>query len=264
MTKNIKMNKENKLIIFLIVALIASLIISYFAAQPSSYKVIINELDEKKTEALTLSASATAVATAVAAIPNAGKPISDMLTDVASYTILITTIIFLEKFLLTTIGAITFGVLIPISCILGIIYVFTKIKLLKTLAVKLTIFGLLVVTVIPVSTMVSNFIEKTHKESFVIFEENMELKESEDKGFWDKIKDKTTDLKNESKEKLNYYIDSIAVMLITTCAIPLAVMAFMLWLIKIMFGVEIAKPKPEVLSNKIKNILTDKDKKDAD
>lgn len=264
MTKKIKLSKRTITILVLILAMAASIGFSFIASKPDFYDSTIEILDGKKEEALALSVSATAIATAISAIPNVGEPISDMLVEVASYTILITTVIFLEKFLLTTIGTISFAMLIPVACILGIAFLLCKKELLKNLAVKLAIFGILLAIIIPTSAQITKMIESTHTKTIEAIKTETMQTESEDKGFWEKFKDKTKDLKIQAEQKLNAFIDYIAVLIITTCAIPIGVLAFLLWIIKIIFGVNISMPKPQKAANKLRRKLMDREDEEED
>lgn len=248
-----KINQKTKTIIIvvaLILSMTASVLFSFAVSKPEFHQSTIEVLDEKKADALTLSASATAVAIGVSAF-EMGEPIAELLTEVASYTVLITTVLFFEKFLLTTIGTASFAFIIPVACLIGIIYQFIKKEFLRSLAIKLTVFALVLFFVIPISTKISTYIEETYKIGTEATEENQTDDMLEDKSFWDKFKDKTNELTAWAETKINNFIDSIAVMLITTCAIPIGVLAFMLWIIKIIFGVNISMPEPKKYADKL-------------
>ena len=248
-----KVNQKTKTIIIvvaLILAMTASILFSFTVSKPEFHQSTIEILDEKKADALALSTSATAIAMTVSAF-EVGEPIAELLTEVASYTVLITTVLFFEKFLLTTIGTASFAIIIPVACLLAIIYQFIKKEFLRSLAMKLTAFALILFFVIPVSAKISVYIEETYKISTEITEEAQTDDFAEDKSFWDKFKDKTNELKAWAEGKINDFIDAIAVMLITTCAIPVGVLAFMLWIIKIIFGVNISMPEPKKYIEKL-------------
>ena len=51
-----------------------------------------------------------------------------------------------------------------------------------------------------------------------------------------------TELVESVKNALSVFIDAVAVLIITTCIIPVAVILFFVWLIKMLFGIEIKKP----------------------
>lgn len=244
-------NKKIKIAVLIIIA-ISSFIFSFFASKPSFYESTIAILDENKADAIALSSTATAVAIGVSTIEIC-EPIAEMLTQIASYTVLITTVIFLEKFMLTTIGSLTFSLLIPIACILGIIFQISNKYYFKTIAIKIAVFGVLLAITIPTSAWLGVQIENTHKNSFEVIEDIQTEEEIKDKGFWNKFKNKTNEAKEYAETKLNHFIDSIAVMLITTCAIPIGVLAFMLWLVKIIFGININLPNPTKITEKVSN-----------
>ena len=42
---------------------------------------------------------------------------------------------------------------------------------------------------------------------------------------------------------INRFVESIAVFIVTSCIIPILVLAFVLWLIKLLFGVKITLPR---------------------
>ena len=86
-------------------------------------------------------------------------PIADKLADLSSHFLLVLCAVFLEKYLLTITGTVTFSFLIPVSCLLYVLYVLFDWKSLRLLAARLTAFGLLIFLVIPASVYVSDLIE---------------------------------------------------------------------------------------------------------
>ncbi len=267
MTKKLakKISKRTAAVILLVALMLSSIGFSFLTAKPEFHRATIEILDEKKMDAIVLSTTATAVATAVSALgKDAGEPIANMLTDITEYVVMITAVVFFEKFLLTTISSLTFAFLIPLACVLFIVFIYTKKETFKNFAFKIALFGIVLTLVVPVSTYVGVAIEKTHKESFdveetVIVDENGEV----DKSFKEKLKGKTEEVMQFIEDKINYFIDSIAVMIITTCAIPIAVLWFMLWFIKMLFGVDIKPPKVGKIGRKIKNKVK-KSKEDSE
>ena len=53
-----------------------------------------------------------------------------------------------------------------------------------------------------------------------------------------------------AKNALSVFIDAIAVLIITTCVIPILVILFFLWLIKMLFGITINLPNRRLLAMK--------------
>mgnify|MGYP006917978442 FL=1 len=58
-----------------------------------------------------------------------------------------------------------------------------------------------------------------------------------------KIKDGISGLLEKGEELLNQFIELIAVMLVTSCLIPIFIFLFMIWFIRMLFGVQINVPK---------------------
>ena len=59
-----------------------------------------------------------------------------------------------------------------------------------------------------------------------------------------------TGLAESAKNALSVFIDAIAVLIITTCVIPILVIMFFLWLIKMLFGITINLPDRRLLGMK--------------
>ena len=97
-------------IIFRVVAIIVCIVIagssffglakSYSSPESKINKETIKYLDEKKTTALELSASATAVSTLITLAPgDDGTPVANKLMDLAGYFLIVVSAIYLEKYL---------------------------------------------------------------------------------------------------------------------------------------------------------------------
>lgn len=111
-----------------------------------------------------LTAATAATSTAIAALPSdATTPLANKIMGLSSYLLIIVGVIFLEKILLTLTGYVAFSWLIPISCLIYGIYLFVKNDVLRNLAIKLSIFGIAIFIVVPISVKVSNLIENTYE-----------------------------------------------------------------------------------------------------
>ena len=83
-----------------------------------------------------------------------------------------------------------------------------------------------------------------------------EMKDSEGnviEKFLSKIKDGISGILKKGENLLNRFIEAIAVMMVTSCLIPIAVLLFTLWFIRMLFGIQINVPKN--LSKKISTKL---------
>lgn len=264
------MEKLNSKTIISVVALILIAVLSIFVVAPfaSSAKTHANSiktLDEKKITVMEITAATAGSATALAAIPgDATTPVANQILKLSSYLLVVIGAIFLEKVLITLTGFVAFKFLIPIACLLYAIYLFAEKDFFKNLAIKLAAFGIVISLVVPVSISASNLIEKTYKDSINQTVEEAknaqnevnqaESEETEEKSGWDKftsnvkegisnIGDTASKAIKKGEELLNKFIDAIAILLITSCVIPIVVLFTFVWLVKIIFNVNVSLPK---------------------
>ena len=68
-----------------------------------------------------------------------------------------------------------------------------------------------------------------------------------------KIKNGVSGLLEKGEQLLNRFIETIAVMLVTSCLIPIAVLLFVLWFVKLLFGIQVKVPEdlPKRISAKV-------------
>ena len=264
------MEKLNSKTIISVVALILIAVLSIFVVAPfaSSAKTHANSiktLDEKKITVMEITAATAGSATALAAIlGDATTPVANQILKLSSYLLIVIGAIFLEKVLITLTGFVAFKFLIPIACLLYAIYLFAEKDFFKNLAIKLALFGIVISLVVPVSISASNLIEKTYKDSINQTVEEAknaqnevnqaESEETEEKNGWDKftsnvkegisnIGDTASKAIKKGEELLNKFIDAIAILLITSCVIPIVVLFTFVWLVKIIFNVNVSLPK---------------------
>lgn len=251
--------------VLVVIALLSFFALSSITSSPDFHKNSIKLLDEKKMTVVKMTGAAAAASTLISAIPgDATTPIANEIMDVASYLLIITGVIFLEKMLLTLTGLIAFKYLIPISCILGIIYVFWKKEVLKNLAIKLTVFGLLIYLVVPTSIYLSSWIENNYKstinvsiesvEEIGIEEQAAEEETNKNEGLLqgimnnaqkvaEKVTSSVSDGVEKAKQLLSNFIDATAILIITSCVIPVLVLIFFVWILKIVFGIDVSVKK---------------------
>lgn len=253
----LKLNvKKIATIVVLFVILVLSMtVISKIASNPENHTKTIESLDEKKADVLKLTATSAAASTALAAIPgDATTPVANKLADLTSYFLIILMVIFLEKYLVTLTGYATFFILIPAACVLFASGICLNKTFLKMLAAKIVVFGLVLYFIIPISMSVSAMVEDTYetsiettvKEAEDITDEINENTDAEgniiEKAL-SKIQDGISGILEKGENLLNHFIEAIAVMMVTSCLIPIVVLLFMLWFIRILFGIQISVPK---------------------
>lgn len=260
------------IVLCIVIALVSNIVLTknYSSPEYTVNKKTITYLDEKKTTALELCAGATALSAAITLIPgDTGTPIAEKLTDLSGYFLIVVSAIYLEKYLLTILGALTFRWLIPAAMIAIALYFGIRRDFFWKLGVKILIFGLAVYAVIPVSVHVSQLIYNTYQESIDTTlaetenlisqtEENAQSstesdQNSGDEGFFAGLVDKAKDTIEQAKDTasiateqfkymLNKFIDGLAVLIVTTCLIPILVMVFFVWIVKMILGTAITQP----------------------
>ena len=260
------------IVLCIVIAFVSNIVLAknYSSPEYTVNKKTITYLDEKKTTALELCAGATALSAAITLIPgDTGTPIAEKLTDLSGYFLIVVSAIYLEKYLLTILGALTFRWLIPAAMIAIALYFGIRRDFFWKLGVKILIFGLAVYAVIPVSVHVSQLIYNTYQESIDTTlaetenlisqtEENAQSstesnQNSGDEGFFAGLVDKAKDTIEQAKDTasiateqfkymLNKFIDGLAVLIVTTCLIPILVMVFFVWIVKMILGTAITQP----------------------
>lgn len=276
--KKIDKKRIIAVIILVVITLISIFGVSKIASSNEFHTKSIQELDEKKVVVLELTAATAATSTAIALVPgDATTPLANQILQLSSYLLIVVGAILLEKVLLTLTGYIAFTFLIPIACLLYGIYLFAKKDILRSLAIKLAVFGIVIFMVIPISIQISNLIEDTYQESInqTIEEakniENESQKEntnneSEEATGWNAFTSKAKEIVSDvgdnvsewihkGEKALSDFIDAIAILLITSCVIPILVLILFIWIVKIIFGISIPVKEIKKINsdNKVKN-----------
>ena len=228
---------------------------------PVTYSHTIEVLDHNRTTILGLTAASAAASAAVSALPDdIGSSIAEEISDCTSWFMTILGFIYLEKYLLTILGAAACYLLIPCGCVFLLINIFFPRGSLQSLGVKLLVFGLVLLLAIPTGVWVSDHINETYSESIEItvqsasaVSENLVNEEpdenAENTTVIDKAKLLLDDVSNsvagvikQFKNVLNRFIEATDVMVVTTCIIPILVILFFIWIAKTLFNIPISVP----------------------
>ena len=269
--------RDNKKIAKIVAALLLAAFSFFGAARlytaSASYAETNRYLDEKRISVLELAGVTAATSVAVSILPDdVGTSIADELADLSGYFLLIVSAILLEKYLYGIAGAAAFRFLIPIACALYVLSVLSADRNFQKAAKKLTAFALALFVIVPLSVKLSCVIEERYgcsaqetvasvsRDAAGITEEDNDGEKDENgkasgenAPWWSELTEslretagKLTDGVGEAvssiKEKLNItlskLLDAIAVLLITACVIPVAVLFVLLWLVKLLFGLD--------------------------
>lgn len=253
----------------LALALLSFFVVARYASSPEFHQKTIQSLDDKKTTVMELTAASTAASAAISLIPgDGGTPIAEKLADLSSYFLVVICAIYLEKYLVTITGYAAFSILIPLACVLFSAYFLWKRDGFRILAEKLLLFGIAVYLVIPASVKVADMIDATYQSSIestidsakqatdeieadteentngTVSSDGSKSTESTSKkgllsGIVSKVEETVTGATKNIETVLNRFIEALAVMLVTSCLIPILVLVFFVWLVKMLLGVDL-------------------------
>ncbi len=260
--------KEKRMILLIMIPILVGVIsffpVANYAASTEFHRNSIEALEEKEKTVLELTTAATAASALVTLLPgDVATPIADKLADVSSGFLIVLCALYLEKYLLTITGYAAFKVLIPIACVLYVVHVIVAKEAVARLARKLLIFALAIFIIIPSGIKVSDLIEDTYQASIeTTIETAKDLTEnlgglaeqppedSGEKNWYQTFKDWTVNMGSTVKTTLSDWLEraetvvsnlfeALAVMIVTCCIIPILVLMGFVWILKMVFSVEL-------------------------
>ena len=236
-------NEKQKKILFalipIVIALLSFFVSARFTSSTEFNAKTIQSLDDKKTTVMELAAASTAASAAITLIPG----------DVGT----------------------------PIACVFFSGYLLWRKEILRVVAQKFLLFGLAVYLVIPASVKVADMIETTYASSIEstietakqttdeIESETGESGQVDDKssneksqsdsdsdskenaggffsGLFNKVQEGVSTATANVENVLNNFIEALAILLVTSCLIPILVLIFFVWLVKMLLGLNIDIP----------------------
>ena len=265
----IEENREKliKAAVLLAAAVISFFLIGSLATRPENFGGTIKSLDEKSETVMALTGGAAAASAAISVLPgDAGTPIADKLVDMSGYFMIILSAIFLEKWLITITGMVAFRILIPIALIGLAVNLFVPKQALRAIFVKIICFALVLFISVPASVVLSDMIDDSYKASIQQTidkaEENSKAVQEKANGeddenalekIFNAVKGGVAEQIDNFKTILSDFMEAAAVLIVTSCVIPLAVMLFFIWLLKMIVGINITVPDLR-MSDKIKKL----------
>lgn len=239
------------ILICVLLIILSVTLVNNLLSSPQFHSKTIRVLDEQKTEALTLSVAVTAASTALSTLPDdMASPIADELADLSLPLFLIVAIIYLEIFLLTTFGWITSTFLLPAACLLMISFILCRKEFILVWIKKILVLSLALVMLIPASAAITSHIEDTFSETVdqklhaASHIANIAETEEEDGAnailsFFSGLADNVASLVNAARNMLSTLVDAVAVLMITSCIIPVLTLLLFLQAIKVAMNVDI-------------------------
>lgn len=230
------------------------------AGSPNRYAKTISSLDDEAEKVIKLSALTAGISTAITLIPDdTGTPIAEHLISLTDWMFIVIIVLFLEKYSITLIGKLVFVIIGPIAIGMlgfGILTLNRKI-LMKAFNVLLIAF--VTFSAIPFSVKLSNEMQEMYNFSLdntLAEGENAKNKtdeasaeKTEDENFIAGAISKVTSAMSDvvlggvkaAEKFLNTLIESLAILVITSCVIPLITLFLFIWIIKVLIGIDLSK-----------------------
>jgi hypothetical protein len=235
----VNLSKITKVAVLLLIAVISFTKIAPWAGDALNHTHSIEQTENKITTVMSLSGGAAATSATLSLLPgDLCSPLAEQLAELAKYFLLILSALYLEKYLITISGYIAFSILIPGACLFISAGILMDKRSLYRIAGKLCLLALVVFFIVPTSVWISDIIYTTQEskiENTLEEYEDLDIEESEG-GIFEQL----TSLTNETIEKVTSFIsnllESLAVMIVTACVVPVLVVIFLVWLLKIIFN----------------------------
>ena len=261
----------------IVALLIIAALLSEFVGRPhfenvETWSGCIEVIDAKKNNVLALTTSTIALSAAISALPDdTGTPVAEQLTQLSGNLGIVLAVLYLEKYLLTIFGFLSFGVLGPAAFVLLAASLLAHGRLstghmLFTLGIRLFLIGVIAIAVVPASVWVTQRIDETYQISISQEEigenaegsenadsENAGAESQENKNFWDGIASGAAQLVSNLKdgiksvtdgvvEQVTNLIEGAIVMIVTSCLVPLLVLAAFFWMAHSLMGINVSVP----------------------
>ena len=243
-----------KLVALAIVVVLCVFVIRPILTNPSTFQEQIDYLNEKKQNAIMISMGTANASFIISMMPDdTGTPVAGELAKLSSYILFVISTILLERYLLTALGFFATCVVVPIGCLCAAFAVLSKSQnkeKFREFAIRFLVLAICVVQIIPVACICGKAIESANKASIDAAMEDARNaneivqslpKEKDNKGIFEKIEEFFSDLWKSATEAyewaksvLSNFITSVAVMVVTTIAIPIGILIFYIWIIHVL------------------------------
>ena len=248
-----------------IAALFLAAILSIFIAAPALLGTnfvqdSLDSVEQSSNTVMKFSAATLSTSLAISALPDDfATPLADSLADMNIYFIAILVVLFLEKILIQYGIKVAFTILIPAACAMWLLFISTKKDVLKRLAIRLCIFGLAVAFVVPCSTHITDmvasdltaYVNETIEETENGAGKLNEAMEdgAEDKNIFEKLSElfqtavnSVSDLMLHFQNTIRRCMNSIAILILTNCLMPLLTIFVLKWILGEVFRIVIPMP----------------------
>lgn len=230
------------------------------AGSPNQYAKTISSLDDEAEKVIKLSALTAGISTAITLIPDdTGTPIAEHLISLTDWMFIVIIVLFLEKYSITLIGKLVFVIIGPIAIGMFGFGILTLNRKILMKAFNILLIAFVTFSAIPFSVKLSNEMQEMYNFSLdntLAEGENAKNKtdeasaeKTEDENFIAGAISKVTSAMSDvvlggvkaAEKFLNTLIESLAILVITSCVIPLITLFLFIWIIKVLIGIDLSK-----------------------
>lgn len=254
-----------KVLLAVFFMMLSIFVLAYEVPQTKYVQSTVDRLEDSRTKIMEFSGATIATSLAITALPDDfGTPLADTLADMNMYFVFIFAVLFVEKLLVVEGVKFSFAWIIPIALGLYILGTLVTKDSIKLFGKKLLIFGMAVVLVIPVST---HFTEKVCADYLVYVDETIQeandgaqkvneiMATDEDEAtIFDKLSAAFKTAMSGMNDLLAYFenvikkfVNSIAIMLVTSFVLPLIVLFIFRWLLRELFSLNLNLPQVKIM-----------------
>ena len=256
--------KHARLAIKVLLLLLVAAISFFFAADWVSGTEFVckslKSVEESSGTVMKFSAATLSASLAISALPDDfATPLAENLADMNGYFIAILIVLFLEKIRVRYGVQLAFAILIPFACVAAAVAVVTEKRFLTSFAVRFCALGLVAAFVVPCSTHLTNYVaadlteyvETTIRETEDGADKMNEAMESDEEGktIFEKLSelfqvaiDGISDLMLHLKNNIRKCMNSIAILILTNCLMPLLTFFALKWALKELLNIVIPMP----------------------
>ena len=249
-----------KILSLLLAAALSFFLVSATIPKSAFIKDSLESVEDSSSTVMKFSAATLSASLAISALPDDfATPLAESLADMNIYFVAILAVLFLEKILIQYGIKLAFTLLIPAACLAAIFSIALKKCFLQSFAVRLCAFALAIAFVVPCSTFLANYVasdlaayvdETIQETESGAGKLNEAMKEgSDEKTIFEKLSDlfqtairDISDLLLHFQNTIRRCMNSIAILILTSCLMPLLTFFLLKWLLKEIFNIVIPAP----------------------
>lgn len=249
------------ILILVLIGVFSFFVVTSWLPDRGFIKDSLESVEESSNTVMKFSAATLSTSLAISALPDDfATPLADSLADMNIYFIAILVMLHFEQLLIRYGVKLAFAIAIPAACGIGILSILLKKDLLKGIAARVAVLGLAVALVVPCSTHITNYVAAdltAYVEDTIADTEDGadKLNEAMDDGteeqtIFEKLSDLFQTAINDMSNLMAHFqntirkcMNSIAILILTNCLMPLVNFFILKWILKETFHIAIPMPQ---------------------